>query len=99
MAKFCVGPRAGTVYVEMRPLLGGPREDVPDQAAALAELPAPEQATEHASTPSWGRYEGVAAVDGLLDYLNPLGRRESALKRVTNLPCLVFQGSLDMSGE
>jgi hypothetical protein len=75
---------AGMVYVERRPGQGDPREDVPDQAtSAVAATGAP--------ACLWGRYDGAAAVDALIDFLNPLGRREVALKRVSRrweTPCL-----------
>lgn len=72
--------------------MGGPKEDIPDEATALAvpeqasAAEQPEGATSAGGGAAWGRYDGVAAVDSLLEYLHPLGQREAALKRVRALP-------------
>lgn len=62
-----------------------PREDVYDAGSICAE---PEK-MPGASVVSWGCYSGGAAVDALIGYLNPVGLREGALKRVRPLHSLV----------
>lgn len=58
-----------------------PREDV-YEADVMGSNAAQPGKVAGAGVVSWGCYSGGAAVDALIGYLNPVGLRESALKRV-----------------
>ena len=72
------------VYVEKSQSGASPRENLHNSAAAE-----PEQAPG-GDDASWGCYTGGAAIDALIDFLNPVGLRENALRRVRHLPLSVL---------
>lgn len=81
---------AGAVYVERRHSGTPPREDVFEAVMAGASH-AEHGMVSGAGCVSWGCYSGGSAVDALIGYLNPVGVREGALKRVRPLLPLLHQ--------
>jgi hypothetical protein len=61
-----------------------PRENLHNSAAAE-----PEQSPGGDDAP-WGCYTGGAAIDALIEFLNPVGLRENALRRVRLVPLSVL---------
>lgn len=61
-----------------------PREDV-YEADVVSATAADREKAPGATFVSWGCYSGGTAVDALIGYLNPVGQREGALKRVRPL--------------
>lgn len=82
-------PCAAAVYVERR--AGAPaREEAPPAGSSLLDAAARQEGAsssegaggEDAGPGSWGCYGNAAALDELVAFLNPQGKRESALRRV-----------------
>ncbi|KAK9918976.1 hypothetical protein WJX75_008430 [Coccomyxa subellipsoidea] len=69
------GNSGGMVYVEKSQSGTSPRENLHNSAAAE-----PEQSPGGDDAP-WGCYTGGAAIDALIEFLNPVGLRENALRR------------------
>lgn len=81
------------MYVERR--AGAPaREEAPPSGSSLLDGTASQEVSctsesaggEDTGPCSWGRYGSGAAVDELVAFLNPQGKRESALRRVRPRP-------------
>lgn len=78
--------RAGAVYVERRPASAPTEDSVPAEPLMFSSQGAPQGERPNGEECPWGAYADVEAVDRLMAFLNPQGKREGALKRVRPNP-------------
>lgn len=74
--------RAGAVYVERRPASAPTEDSVPAEPLMFNSQGAPQGKRPAGEEGPWGAYTDVEAVDRVMPWLNPQGKREGALKRV-----------------